>query len=484
MQRPSLVEDALAAFQSGEYTKALGLLASCHPCGARADVLLRIALRQRDYDRVWAAARELRDLAASADQRAIGEAQMFFADVARNRTTAAFPETIHAATAVGGAEVALVRAMVEWMRGSTNIRGLFPENPPQTLDQKVRRVALEAWCAASRGDLQRQAELLLNALTRACQGNLDIGGIMLLAHPLAVLLREIELGEIGSYAEDVLRKVPWGRISLQDRYYGERAFAWRRALDGEYIAALTHLDAAMASAPDDLCRGVSHIDAARIALASDAHLHAEAAVELAFTAFERFDWEHASHEEPLGLFGAMDVLSRDRERAERLFQRAQQVMPTTALGVAHGPRLQAYRAFAEAMIAQSSETALERSKEAYRLFRRCGYVFRAASTALRAFEACGDRKWLERVGVVTDRYPRSLFALAYRRYAELPPGLTERRLQVLRGVCAGKTSEQVATDLGLSESTVRKHIGDLHRILGVTRRAELVRRALELKLVA
>ncbi|MHB8177176.1 MAG: response regulator transcription factor [Vulcanimicrobiaceae bacterium] len=79
---------------------------------------------------------------------------------------------------------------------------------------------------------------------------------------------------------------------------------------------------------------------------------------------------------------------------------------------------------------------------------------------------------------------RSLFALAYRRYAELPHGLTERRLQVLRGVCAGKTSEQVATDLGLSESTVRKHIGDLHRILGVTRRAELVRRALELKLVA
>lgn len=483
MQRPSLVEDAWSAFHYGDYPKSLDILARCEPSGARGRILLQLGLRQRDYKRVADAAAEMRALGTTLDERAIGEAYAFFALVAREDTNAELNLSTEHTKATTKAEIALVRANIAWMRGEKDLRRVLADNPPQTLDQRIRRISLEAWVQASGGNYRRQAELLLNALTRALDGGLDAGAIVILAHPLAVLLREIELGDLSAYAENLLRRVPWGRISVHDRYYGERALAWRRALEGEYVSALTHLDSAMSAAPDDLCRAVSHIDAARIAAASKATVHARASIELAFTAFERVDWSAAYREEPLGLFGSMDVLSCESERASALFQRAVRVNPTRALGLSHGPRLRAYRAFAESFVVES-EAALTSALEAYETFRRCGYVFRATASALRAYDLSGKRIWLERASLAAERYPRSLQALELQQRSSLPNGLTERRLQVLRAVCSGRTSAEVASDLKLSESTVRKHIAALHRILGVTRRPELVRRALELHLAA
>jgi len=484
MERPSLVEDALNAFQHGHYQTAKDILLGCQRCAACSEVLLLIGLRLRDYDLVWRAAVDLRETGETPDQRAIGEARMFYADVARNRTAEPFSQTTRPRTAVGKSEIALIHASIEWMRGSTDIKTLLSENPPQTLDQKIRRISIEAWIAELRGDIRRHAELLLNALSRALTGGLDAGAIMVLAHPVAALFREIDFGELAPHAEAILKKVPWGSVSTHDRFYGERAFAWRRALDGDFISALKHLDTAMLAAPDDLCRALSHIDSARIAVASNSHVHAQASIALAFAAFERVEWTAATHEEPLGLYGSLDILSVEPERARLLLDRAVAAVPTAALGIAHGSRLTAYRTFAEAAVATSPEEAYIKANAAYRLFIKCGYVFRASSAAVLAFEASGQRKWLERASELVTPYPRSILAMSLRQHAERPHGLTERRLQVLRGLCQGKTSQQVADSLCLSESTVRKHIGDLHRILGVTRRAELVLRAIELRLAA
>jgi len=63
-----------------------------------------------------------------------------------------------------------------------------------------------------------------------------------------------------------------------------------------------------------------------------------------------------------------------------------------------------------------------------------------------------------------------------------PPGegapdatlLTLRQLQVLSRVCQGKTNKQVASELGLSEKTVKAHVTAIFKILGVVNRTQAV----------
>ena len=52
--------------------------------------------------------------------------------------------------------------------------------------------------------------------------------------------------------------------------------------------------------------------------------------------------------------------------------------------------------------------------------------------------------------------------------------LTERKLQVLRGMSQGKSNGQIGRELYLSEDTVKTHARRLFRKLGVRDRAQAV----------
>ena len=55
----------------------------------------------------------------------------------------------------------------------------------------------------------------------------------------------------------------------------------------------------------------------------------------------------------------------------------------------------------------------------------------------------------------------------------LPAGLTERELDVLRLLAAGRTKRQVASDLVISPSTVHTHTVHIYAKCGVSTRAAL-----------
>lgn len=57
-------------------------------------------------------------------------------------------------------------------------------------------------------------------------------------------------------------------------------------------------------------------------------------------------------------------------------------------------------------------------------------------------------------------------------------GLTARQTDVVRLVVAGRTNDQIASELGISAGTVRKHLEAVFGMLGVASRAALVARAL------
>ena len=52
--------------------------------------------------------------------------------------------------------------------------------------------------------------------------------------------------------------------------------------------------------------------------------------------------------------------------------------------------------------------------------------------------------------------------------------LTSRQLEVLSRVCQGKTNKQIATELGLSEKTVKAHVTAIFKVLGVVNRTQAV----------
>jgi len=54
------------------------------------------------------------------------------------------------------------------------------------------------------------------------------------------------------------------------------------------------------------------------------------------------------------------------------------------------------------------------------------------------------------------------------------PALTERELQVLRGMADGKSNAEIGRDLFVSEDTVKTHARRLFRKLGARDRAQLV----------
>jgi two-component system response regulator NreC len=78
--------------------------------------------------------------------------------------------------------------------------------------------------------------------------------------------------------------------------------------------------------------------------------------------------------------------------------------------------------------------------------------------------------------------------LGARLAAEAPPGppdgLTERELEILKLIALGHTNAQVAQELYLSVRTVETHRSHIQQKLGLRDRAEMVRYALDKRLVS
>ena len=74
-----------------------------------------------------------------------------------------------------------------------------------------------------------------------------------------------------------------------------------------------------------------------------------------------------------------------------------------------------------------------------------------------------------------------------RRAASAPPGLaeplTDREMEVLRLLAAGKSNQRIAHDLVVALNTVKKHVTHVLGKLGAANRTEAFARARELGLI-
>jgi DNA-binding NarL/FixJ family response regulator len=84
-------------------------------------------------------------------------------------------------------------------------------------------------------------------------------------------------------------------------------------------------------------------------------------------------------------------------------------------------------------------------------------------------------------GTFERRTPRPLGG---RRRRPDEPALTNREQVVLAAIASGRTTAEISRDLWVSEQTVKFHLTNIYRKLGVSNRAGAIRYALEHELVA
>lgn len=82
------------------------------------------------------------------------------------------------------------------------------------------------------------------------------------------------------------------------------------------------------------------------------------------------------------------------------------------------------------------------------------------------------------VELAAARAAQTMLVASHGRFLRPPePALTGRQLEVLRLLAEGRTVRAVGSRLGISESTVDKHVRDLYRRLGTQDRASTIRTA-------
>ena len=70
-----------------------------------------------------------------------------------------------------------------------------------------------------------------------------------------------------------------------------------------------------------------------------------------------------------------------------------------------------------------------------------------------------------------------------RRAAPRRPGLTEREVAILTELASGKSNDEIAKELWVTQQTVKFHLTNVYRKLGAKNRADAVRQAYQLGLI-
>ncbi len=471
------------AFKAGNYSDALTQLSGQPQTGFEARMLLDIGLRLRDWNLVERGARDLANCGSPGD-RVVGQAYVLYAGRSRSgQATVEEMPVAHGVDKRSAADLAYLKALFAWMDGNAGeARSALRSASPVTTEQRVKVLALQAWSAPT---LRQQSELLLAALTRGIEGGVDVGLLGNIAHPLAVLFRELDLAELAPRAEALLTQIPWGRELLPDRFYVERAVAWAMAQRADYIEALRLLDRAAEHALTPAQHALVATDRARICRMAGDSVNVRVAALHAFESLEAIAWEQHLNDEPYAVYTGADILAPvDLERINALIKRADAAMLSSALGAARSPVLPAFRDLAHALVLTNRPEVLRLARRAYRVFHGIGYDYRAANAALRAYDVSGVAHWLSKAQFVARKMPRSILAREVARRSSVLRRLTPRRRELLAAIAEHLTNREIATRLSISENTVKEHIRVLHRLFKVSRRAELAALWLEAKEVA
>ncbi len=226
-------------FHLGSLSEAEAALSSFADDPEAVRLRLWVSMRRGDQNAVcrlgaW--------LAENGDERlaAVGRAQQ---NIALSTLRRPLEGWLSATSRWAQAEIAYARALVAFLEGAASqVRDELASALPQTIEQRVRYATLRAWVYGLHEQFEKQATHLLHALSLALDGGVDRSLTANVAGTLALLIREVELGELAVRADTLLEAVVWPQDRSMSLFYAQRAIAWRKALHGGWIPAMHLLD--------------------------------------------------------------------------------------------------------------------------------------------------------------------------------------------------------------------------------------------------
>jgi len=493
-------EDIAAAYRRAEFSAAAGALdelAAGRPLSAEAALLrVRIALRRRRP------AEALEMLGRSASRfttaRARAEAALF-SGAAYSRLgdeRAAKAQFKRAASlAPDDRELALDiahhRAVDAWFaRKLDSAEALLDELDAlgPTGDLLLEALVVRGAVAASRERLAEQGAILLDAL-RALHAMPDPPALSwaVIASQIAYLAREMPGDALRDAAFAELAAVPWTPDLAEYRFTMLRAVGWRHALEGDYFNAFRRLKDAHAAAPSDGWRVMSSCDRAYFATVLGERRWAEQELSDAHELAATVPWTTLDGEERFALSILAELAApRDPALALSYVARYKDAGKRFALTLASSDdrRVVAMESYSFGVVQHAlgeSAEAARLLREAWKIYDRIGYDWRAGRAALALATATGDDAWKERAAPKLRPYRRSwlVAGVAGANTAALAGAetLTPAQAAVYELLLRGFSTAQIAAEQGRSEFTVRNHIKAIFKALGVKSRPALIARA-------
>jgi DNA-binding CsgD family transcriptional regulator len=298
---------------------------------------------------------------------------------------------------------------------------------------------------------------------------------------LALLGRELPSPEAADIAKaEVDADVEWPPDLAIQRFQALKAVGWSCALRGDLLGCFRYLRAAERTKPSPAFEAIVLLDRAYFARIVGEKNWACNEVAKAEVLFDRIDWNEAPGDERVGLLlMAEAIVEYNPEKAHYFLARYKGLdkMRSPVMLLAFDQRSEAFAAYCEGFVRlKSGEAGADEAlRKAWVVFDRIGYDWRAGRTALRLFEATGKERWQHLAEDKLEPYPRSWLAQeVVAQAAPAPVKLPRMQRTVLEMLCRKMTTAEIASDLGLSQHTVRNHLKAVFRAYKVNNRAALV----------
>lgn len=300
---------------------------------------------------------------------------------------------------------------------------------------------------------------------------------------LAMLARELGLESVAERVRNAYGATHPASGTQVQYFKLTRALGWIDALSGNELAAFRRFRQAAELAPNDLRRIQCISDRATLARATGERAFAFDQLYAAHDLASRVSWSEATEEDRFSLlslaelFGDVDGATTQRYLAQ--FRSLRTPMDRRT-GFANDKRVRALEAYSSgtAMLRLGEpQAAKDLLAEAYEIFSRFDYGWRAALAALSMHKATGDAQWLKAARKAIKRWPQSWIARELRdadSVSEDEALVTRAQRPILRLLMEGRRNADIADALGKSPNTVRNHIAEIFRTFDVRSRGELI----------
>ena len=445
------------------------LLAKNAPAAEAAILRARVALRQRKpaealeiiarHAKSFSTDAELANAAliAGAAYARLGDERAASAQFKRAATNVVKAPALRAALAYERAAAAWIARKLDVADRHLDELATLEPSADALIEARVVRGAI----AASREKLAEQGAILLDALQQVhARPDPPVFYWAVIASQIAYLAHEMRSPALRDAAFTELARIPWTPDLAEYRFTMLRAVGWRYALEGDYFNAFRHLKEARAVAPSDGWRVTSSCDRAYFATVLGERRWAEQELSDAHELAVTVPWTSLDGEERFALSVLAELYApRDSALALSYVAKYKDAGSRFARTLASSDdrRVLAMESYSFGVVQKAlgeKEEAVRLLREAWEIYDRIGYDWRAGRAALQLADATGDDSWKERAAEKLRGYERSwLRAERPSNILRVPPeaaALTPARRGVYELILRGLTTAQIAAEQGRS----------------------------------